>query len=375
MRHVSMAAAVVLLAETMFPGSAFAGPVMGSDLTVDRNGFAIEADRSGGFARPRQVYLLQGAAPATVENPDATVSPRYVTEDTYPAGSPDTAVRIANGGAGATGLIEALAHAYLKEFPNGADGKPYAVAWYLSDTTFSLEALRQKVVDIAVTYDETLENLAVESGEASRRDPVFMDHFMIVGPASNPAEIGIGDDPTEAFAKIASAGCDAPYVSPSSPDCAYFLSRDDKSATEFKERAIFDAVFAADDRFFDLRERGYTDEAKASWYYKCPQTPKACFPPDALKLSNDDGLYTLTDWGTWLANGGERMGLPNLRIYVTGIGPAGHTLFLNPAAGLLSPLATPEARRFYDWMLGAGGQAVIAEYGAAKFGQALYRPR
>lgn len=367
MRHVLLAAAVA---------AGLAAPASAADLAVDRTGKAIEADRSGGFARPRQVYLLSGSAPSTLENPDASLSPRYVTEAVYPAGGPDVAVRIANGGAGAAGLIEALAHAYLKAFPSGIDGRPYAVAWYLTDTTYSLEALRQKVVDIAITYDEKLETKAVSDGEATRRDLAFMDHFMIVGPPTNPAKIGVGDDAANAFAKIAMTGCAKPYASPPQPDCSYFLSRDDKSATEFKERAIFDAAFAADDRFAGLRGRAYTDETKAPWYFKCPQTPQACFPPVALKRSHDGGFYTLTDLGTWLANGGEKfMGLPNLRIYVTGVDPAGQPLLLNPAAGLLSPVATAEAKRFYDWMLGAGGQAVIKDYGTAKFGQPLYRPR
>jgi len=95
-------------------GLASTSAVADNDLARDRAGRVIEADRPGGFARPRQVYLLQDGKPVTIENPNAALSPRYVDESVYPSNAPDTVIRIANGGAGAAGLIEALAHAYLR---------------------------------------------------------------------------------------------------------------------------------------------------------------------------------------------------------------------------------------------------------------------
>ncbi len=357
-------------------GLASTPAVADNDLARDRAGRVIEAGRPGGFARPRQVYLLQDGKPVTIENPNAALSPRYVDERVYPSNAPDTVIRIANGGAGAAGLIEALAHAYLRTHPRDEHGHPYAIAWYLTDTTFSIAALDQKVVDIGVTYDEKLERKAVADGYAARRDLIFMDHFLIVGPRSNPAALARGDDSNAAFLKVADHGCQRPFTGSPATDCAYFLSRDDKSATEIKERQIFDTVFATSDRHSNLRDRGYLDAGKAAWYYLCPKTPQACFPPVALARSNDGRLYTLTDWGTWLANGGLQGKLPNLEIYLSGVERSGQAILLNPANGLLSAQASPDSKRFYDWLLAAdGGQAVIRGFGADRYGQPLYTLR
>jgi hypothetical protein len=117
----------------------------------------------------------------------------------------------------------------------------------------------------------------------------------------------------------------------------------------------------------DLRDRGYLDVGKVARYYLCPKTPQPCFPPVALARSNDGGFYTLTDWG------GLQGKLPDLEIYVSGTERSGQPILLNPANGLLSAQASPDARRFYDWLLEAdGGRAVIRGFGADRYGQPLY---
>ena len=68
--------------------------------------------------------------------------------------------------------------------------------------------------------------------------------------------------------------------------------------------------------------------------------------------------------------------LPNLTIYVSGVEQSGQSILLNPANGLLSAQASPDARRFYDWLLAADrGQAVIRGIGADRYGQPLYTLR
>jgi ABC-type tungstate transport system permease subunit len=236
-----------------------------------------------------------------------------------------------------------------------------------------LRALADGVVDFGITYSQPLEQAAVDRGEATRRDLMFMDHFLIVGPTSNRARLTASDDALAAALKIASHGCREPFGAAPEPNCDYFLSRDDASATEIKERSIFDAVFAMSSAFAGLGNRAYTDESVAPWYYKCPSQPQACFPGVALQRSNEAGMYTLTDWGTWLANGGLQGMLPGLQIHVSGLDPAGQPLLLNPAAGILSPEAPAVARDFYTWILQPdGGQAVIRTYGSDRFGAALY---
>ena len=68
----------------------------------------------------------------------------------------------------------------------------------------------------------------------------------------------------------------------------------------------------------------------------------------------------------------HRSPLPGL----SGVERSGQAILLNPANGLLSAQASPDSKRFYDWLLAAdGGQAVIRGFGADRYGQPLYTLR
>ena len=364
---------IVLLAGLLLGGCVAASG--GNDLALDRKGRVLPLDLAGGYARPWQVYLLKDGAPATLENPDRAADPSYVTAALYPAGMPDLAVRLANGGAGGAGLVEVLAHAYLEEQTVRGEDSDFAIAWYLTDTTYSLQALQHGVVDIAITYNRARELPLLAEGTAQHRQLAFMDHFMLVGPDTNPAGIAAEATTAQALAAIIDRGCAAPFSGTPRADCAYFLSRDDLSATQIKECELFDHVIGEADRFARYHDRAYAKDPGAAWYVLCPQTPVACFPAEALRRTSEDGFYTLTDWGTWLANADAQHAHPDLAVYVTGLDPAGQPLLLNPAAALLSRAATPQATAFFEWLLAdEGGQAVIRRYGQTRFGAPLYVP-
>ena len=213
----------------------------------------LRAERTGALAD--ELFLAAETDLATILGHIDDVRPQLVIVDSVQtvssamsdgaAGQPAqvrevaaTLIRIANGGAGAAGLIEALAYAYLRTHPRSTRGSDYGIAWYLTDTTYSLAALQAHVVDIALTYDEGLEQQAVAAGNATRRDHVFMDHFLIAGPPANPAALQPGDSAPAAMLKIADRGCTRPFSGTVATDCAYFLSRDDRSATGFRPGAV-----------------------------------------------------------------------------------------------------------------------------------------
>jgi len=177
-----------------------------NDLALDRKGQVLPLDLACGYARPRQVYLLQDGAPVTLENPDRAADPSYVTAGLYPAALPELAVRLANGGAGGAGLLEALAYAYLDERAARGEDTDFAIASYLTDTTYSLQALQRGVVDIAITYNRARELPLLAEGTAQRRQLAFMDHFMLVGPESNPAGIAPQATTAQALAAIIDRG-------------------------------------------------------------------------------------------------------------------------------------------------------------------------
>ncbi|GLB40858.1 putative PBP superfamily domain containing protein [Lyophyllum shimeji] len=316
--------------------------------------------------------------PAGDENLDATVkipSGLYVgvgvgTKDaglkpqaTYNGGCKDATeirLRIANGGAGQSGLIGAWADAFIQYSVKTLGQKPFKVGWYLGDTTESLGLLAAGSVDIAVTYNDAAERQAVVSRAASRREYGFRDHFLLVGPKSNPAGLDKdNDDILMMFNKIVSSG-NVDVASP--PDltkrpAVRFLSRFDKSATNIKESELFITI-------------GQVPWALvySKWYHQYPR-----FPLQALEAASLLSEYTLTDRGTWLSSPPSITG--KLEIFKAGLDLDPADPLLNPAHVLLGSKADRKnvmnAKSFMDWVVRSdGGQKVIREF--MKYDEVLY---
>lgn len=93
-------------------------------------------------------------------------------------------LRIATGGAGQSGLIRALAEAFIRQKDKSAAisvEPPFSIAWYASDTSQSFNYLAQNVVDLSITYHAGAEHIALKQGVADRREYLFRDHWMLVG--------------------------------------------------------------------------------------------------------------------------------------------------------------------------------------------------
>ncbi|KAJ5388281.1 hypothetical protein N7509_010822 [Penicillium cosmopolitanum] len=124
---------------------------------------------------------------------------------TSDSSSKDVQLRIGNGGAGQSGLIEALANAFINSsVKNGSN--PFAIEWYKSDTTESINYLKDNTVDIGITYSPAAEQIAIKKGIA--KDPAWYtwrDHFLLVGPKSNPAKISHNQDIKSQFSDIYTA--------------------------------------------------------------------------------------------------------------------------------------------------------------------------
>ena len=57
----------------------------------------------------------------------------------------------------------ALANAFIEQSIDSGT-KPFRVAWYKSDTTQTINYLKEQVVDIGITYTIAAEEVAVEAG-------------------------------------------------------------------------------------------------------------------------------------------------------------------------------------------------------------------
>ncbi|TFK65918.1 hypothetical protein BDN72DRAFT_880626 [Pluteus cervinus] len=288
------------------------------------------------------------------------ISPREVYDGGY-TNAKGIYLRIANGGAGQSGLIKAWADAFIQY--NVAQGlEPFKVAWYLGDTTESLAFLAAGYVDIAITYNEAAELQSVNSGAAVDRKYGWRDHFVLVGPKSNPAGLDPQNDILDMFNKIVTGGNADVAAPPVGRPAVRFLSRFDKSATNIKESELFIKIG-------QLRSGMEVPWglAYSKWYHQYPR-----FPIEALGGASLLSEYTLTDRGTWLSSPPEVTS--QLAIFKAGSDVASDPL-LNPAHVLLGAKADPEhldiAQGFMAWAVSAdGGQKVIGEF--KKNGEVLY---
>ncbi|GAW14268.1 hypothetical protein ANO14919_036680 [Xylariales sp. No.14919] len=292
-----------------------------------------------------------GAVAALLAVSCSAQNPSAIYDGGYNSTNTTIELRIGNGGAGQSGLIGLLANEFIKDsVTNGS--APFRVAWYTSDTTYSIEYLSTGLLDVGITYSPSAEEIAINQGIAT--DPayyVFRDHFLFVGPAANPANISGDDDINTIFSNLHAAAESDVTTDPS----VKFLSRFDKSATNIKESLIWAGI-------------GQVPWATAysTWYHQFID-----FPIQALTAAILLEEYTITDRGTILSLDSEVAN--KTVIYKAGTDDASDPL-LNPAHLLIGANApNPErALEFAEWVISDRGQSVIA--GFEKNGEKLYSP-
>ncbi|KAK6358734.1 hypothetical protein TWF730_008057 [Orbilia blumenaviensis] len=211
----------------------------------------------------------------------AAVDPQAIYDGGIKGNKGPIKLRIGNGGAGQSGLIKVLADEFIKfEVKRGA--KPFRVAWYLSDTTVSINYLQAGTVDVGFTYSAVAEKIAIQQGIATSRHYAWRDHFLLVGPPENPAKISNSSDILTIFSNIHKA---AQKNKVTDRVQTRFLSRYDKSATNIKESQMWIGI-------------GQVPWATAysTWYHTY-----ITFPIEALNAAILLKEYTITDRGTYLS--------------------------------------------------------------------------
>ncbi|KAJ3717251.1 hypothetical protein DFJ43DRAFT_1006509 [Lentinula guzmanii] len=304
-------------------------------------------------------FQTSNALSATSESP---LTPTRTYNGGYTEAK-DIRLRLANGGAGQSGLIGAFANAFVKSCVEGSEGEAkeaaFLVGWYLGDTTQSLAYLSSNWVDVAFTYNAAAEMALVRNGKAIARELVFLDHFYLVGPPSNPAQLSPQDLVQDMFAKIVANGALDALAPPGERPPTRFLSRFDKSATNIKESDLLIGI-------------GQVPWAlpPAVWYHVYPR-----FPIEALKAASVLQEYTLTDRGTWLSS--DKKVCDALTVYKECKNNLeDDKVLLNPCNALLgaNPLDKDLAARFMRWLLSpVGGQKVVREFKTMS-GQMIYAP-
>jgi tungstate transport system substrate-binding protein len=183
--------------------------------------------------------------------------------------------------------------------------------------------------DVLFVHDRPAELRFVAAGYGVGRREVMYNDFVIVGPASDPADIGGLSDAAAAFKKIADAK-------------AAFLSRGDKSGTNEEELRVWAEAG------IDVKQPGN------DWYRDTGSGMGA-----TLNTSAGIGGYTLADRGTWLSFKNRA----DLKILVEG----DKRLFNQYGVMLVNPERHPNVKRewgqaFIDWLTSPPGQQTIAGY-------------
>lgn len=118
---------------------------------------------------------------ATARNQPIYVEPTETYYGTVNDSTAPVKLRIANGGAGQSGLIRALADAFIDDQVAETKCAPFAVAWIKSDTTASFNHLADNSADLSITYNAAAERIAIAQGIADKSVYAFRDHFLFVG--------------------------------------------------------------------------------------------------------------------------------------------------------------------------------------------------
>jgi tungstate transport system substrate-binding protein len=194
----------------------------------------------------------------------------------------------------------------------------------------ALDLARRGDADVVFVHARSAEEKFLAEGEGVKRFPVMYNDFVLIGPKSDPANVGGSKDILDAMRRIEGAGA------------APFVSRGDRSGTHIAELDLWKSAGVDIDR------------AKGPWYR---DTGQGMGP--ALNTAASMNAYILADRGTWLAfkNRGD------LTILVEG----DKRLFNQYGVMLVNPAKHPNVKTelgqtFIDWILSPEGQQAIADY-------------
>lgn len=123
-------------------------------------------------------------------------------------------------------------------------------------------------VDIVLVHARSKEDKFVKEGYGVDRRDVMYNDFIILGPASDPARVGLSNDATVAMAKIANSQ-------------ATFVSRGDDSGTHTREKQLW-------------KEAGI--KPQGDWYLEAGRGMG-----EVIIMADERQGYTLSDRGTYLA--------------------------------------------------------------------------
>jgi len=230
-----------------------------------------------------------------------------------------------------SGLLDELVAAFEDE--SDLDVKPIALG-----SGQLLALARRGELDVIMAHSPEDEEALIVDGFALERTPVMRNHFLVVGPASDPAGVAGSRTLADAFARIADSG-------------EAFVSRGDESGTHRRELAVWAEVGV--------------DPAGESWY-----RVSAAGQGQSLLVANDGEAYTLVDSATLIAFA-ERLQV--VEVYRDTAEPNVYSV-LRLNADRLSHVKGDAAGAWIEFMVSERAQRVILEFGRDEYGVGLFEP-
>ena len=213
----------------------------------------------------------------------------------------------------------------------------YKVEVQSAGTGAAIQKAKDGNADVILVHAKASEEEFIEEGYGVERLPFMYNYFVIVGPKDDPAGVNGSADAAAAFAKIRESE-------------NKFISRGDESGTHKAELKIW-----GDDA---------PDAANDSWYVSAGQGMGAC-----LTMASEMKAYCLTDKATFLSMKDE-LDLDIVLAEGEDMKNTYSLIAVNPE--MIDGLNTDGAKAFIDWMLGDEAASLIAKYGEAEYGTALF---
>lgn len=143
----------------------------------------------------------------------------------------------------------------------------------------AIEMGKRGDVDIILVHAPIKEKEFVSHGYGTKRYQVCYNYFVIIGPPSDPADVGHAQNITEALNRIFNTH-------------SKFISRGDESGTHTKEKLLWKA--AGFDYTYEI------DILDKEWYFSV-----CAGMGDTIIRANELEAYTLSDEGTFWAYNGD----------------------------------------------------------------------
>jgi tungstate transport system substrate-binding protein len=192
--------------------------------------------------------------------------------------------------------------------------------------------------DVLFVHSPTDEAAFMAAGNGTLRLPVATNHFVIVGPAGDPAGVKRATSAAEAFAAIAKRA-------------ATFVTRGDESGTNKKELKIWTAAGV---------------QPAGAWYVKTGQGMG-----ETLRIASEKQGYTLTDLATFLSLK-DTLDLVPLFTGAKDLKNVYSVIIVNQDK--FPTVNAAAAEQMAQVLVSPAGQEAIGAYGVDKYGKQLFTP-